>query len=192
MVANDAQMVLKNALENNTKIQAMANAYAELTEPEKALFRWAAGINQDTVSTRKTRETSVVRERDERSQVQPLVRSLMKTLLEDHPTLLTESDIRNLRDGEYCKEILGLRIGNLALLRNIEAGNQVSGHTRYWATPFAMRFYVSNNWWSYHHLENARALARFIDDLMGRNPDHSGFSSLVRHKQAFQDYINCP
>ena len=52
-----------------------------------------------------------------RGAFQVIVEALMRTLLEDHPTLLDERDVSNLMDAEYCEGVLGLNIANFALLR---------------------------------------------------------------------------
>ena len=42
--------------------------------------------------------------------LQPLVQGLMKTLLDDYPTLLDSSLLSMLLDNEYCKRSIGLRM----------------------------------------------------------------------------------
>ena len=195
MSSKDIQAVLEYALENNAKVQAVVSGYEELTETEKMLFQWAIGITQDATAKGKNHRNSATREpssNGEHSRVQPLVRSLMKTLLEVHPTLLADADIRNLMDNDYCKRRLGLQIGNQALLRNREAGRQISGHNRYWVGLYAGKFYVCKEWWADYHVANAKALVQFIDGLVRRNPDHVGISTLARHRKALQEYIYCP
>ena len=59
----------------------------------------------------------------ERGSLQPLVRKLMTTLLEDYPTLLDEADLRNLMDPDYCKTSMGIQISDLA-------GMAISGTSR--------------------------------------------------------------
>ena len=77
-----------------------------------------------------------------RGKVQPLVQDLMRTLLDDYPTLLDDTDISNLLNRDYCKNSLRLQIGNHALLCRIEDGRVVNGHSRYWAKLYAGEFYV--------------------------------------------------
>ena len=125
----------------------------------------------------------------ERRQLQPLVRNLMKTLLEDFPTLLDDADKRNLMNPDYCEKGIGLRIGGFALLCNMETGRHVSGHSRYWAKLYAGRFYVCNNWWKSDHFHNAKSLLRFATELMQRKSDHPGAPALERHKKELRDYI---
>ena len=119
--------------------------------------------------------------------LQPLVRALMRTLLVDHPTLLDDSDRRNLMDADYCKG-LGLRIGfNLPLLRKRESGTQVHGHDRYWKEPFG-GFHVCSQWWRDDHVENAKRLSNVIQDVARKKPGHVGLPALRRHMQALRDY----
>lgn len=121
--------------------------------------------------------------------VQPLVRALMRTLLIDHPSILDESDKRDLTDPEYCKAAMGLRISSLALLRRVEHGRAVTGHDRYYAEPCGS-FYVCSQWWKDHHSANAEALIHFVRDLVARNAANPGLPALKRHEQAFSDYLN--
>ena len=123
------------------------------------------------------------------AQLQPIVRNLMKTLLEDQPAFLDHTDIRNLMDPEYCKRELGLQLTNHALLRNVESGRQVSGHDRYYKKPYAGKFYVCSEWWKTYHLDNARSLLKFVTGLIRRNPNHPGIPALEIHKRALRDYI---
>ncbi len=195
MKPNDIQVVLEYALANNAKVCAAVKGYEELTEEEKAMFRLAVGITQDTAAKGKNHRNTARSEpssNGERGRFQRLVRGLMKTLLEEHPTLLTDADIRNMMDNDYCKKRLGLKIGNLTLLRNMETGRQISGHGRYWAMLYAGKFYVCNNWWDDYHFANAKALVQFIGDLAERNPDHAGIAVLASHRKALQEYIDCP
>ena len=46
-----------------------------------------------------------------------IVRSLVETLLEKQRGLLSDSDLRNLMDPDYCKDVLGLRISSYSLPR---------------------------------------------------------------------------
>ncbi len=92
------------------------------------------------------RETATASSSPTRRKVQPLVQRLMKTLLEDYPTLLDDTDIRNLLNRDYCKTNLGLQIGNHALLRRVEDGRMINGRSRYWAKLYAGRFYVCSQW----------------------------------------------
>ena len=124
-----------------------------------------------------------------RGKVQPIVQNLMKTLLEDWPTLLDEADLRNLMNSDYCKINLRLKIGNLALLRRMEAGRMISGRARYWERPYAGKFYVCKEWWRSYHPDNARSLLRFVTNLTQRDPDHPGIPALERHQKALRDYV---
>ena len=122
-------------------------------------------------------------------QVQPIVKSLMKTLLEDYPTLLDDAGIRHLLDRDYCKTNLRLQISNLALLRRRENGIEISGHSRYWTKVYADRFHVCKEWWKKDHLANARSLLRFVTGLIEKNQGHHGVPALNKHRQSLCDYI---
>ena len=116
----------------------------------------------------------------------------METLLEDHPFLLTETDIENLMDRDYCQKTLGLQLGGFPLLRRREAGRRGSGsdgHDRFYYKPYAGRFYLCSQWWRDHHLSNARSLLRFVGETVGRDPNHPGIPDLERHMKALRDYI---
>ena len=125
----------------------------------------------------------------EAGKLQPIVRNLMKTLLEDQPTLLDHTDICNLMDPEYCKRELGLQLTNHALLRSIESGRQVSGHDRYYKKPYAGKFYVCSEWWRKYHVDNARSLLKLVTGLIRKNPNHPGIPALKTNKKALRDYI---
>ena len=136
---------------------------------------------------------SITHEEEFRLRVQPIVQNLMKSLLEDHPSLLTETDIANLMDREYTQTILGLRLAGFPLLRRREAGRRGSdsdGQSRFYAKLYAGRFYVCSQWWKDHHLVNAKGLLRFVGELAGRDPDHLGIPVLERHMRALEEYID--
>ena len=120
------------------------------------------------------------------NQLQPLVRDLMKTLLEDFPRLLTEGDIRNLMDPDWCRDELELQLGGLALLRQVEDGKEVSGHSRYWKKVYSDLYYVSNNWWQSHHAHNAASLLIFVERLIARHAGKPGVDALESHRAALQ------
>ena len=124
-----------------------------------------------------------------RGELQPIVRNLMKTLLEDHPTLLDETDLRNLMNSDYCKNRLGLQLSNLALLRRVESGRAISGRDRYYKDLYSDQFYVCSQWWKAYHLDNARSLLRFVTELSQSNPEHLGAPALERHAEVLRDYI---
>ena len=134
-------------------------------------------------------ETATAPTSPARGEFQPLVRSLMKTLLEDFPTLLDGTDICNLLNRDYCKTNLSLQISNHALLRRVKDGRKISGRDRYWNHEYAGEFYVCSQWWKDHHVDNARSLLQFVEGLIERMPDHRGIPALKRHRQAFHDYI---
>ena len=111
-----------------------------------------APVSQTLVNDRDPHSaTNEEDEKRERGSLQRIVRSLMETLLEDHPNLLSESARRDLMDSDYCKHVLGLSISNLALLRRVDSGRSISGHSRYWAKAYGGQFYVVSQWWQVFH-----------------------------------------
>ena len=126
-------------------------------------------------------QVSVVRDK-----IQPLVRELMRTLLVEAPGLLDAEDERGLQDKAYCGH-LGLKIGNLPLLRRIGLGTEVNGYSRYWRDPYG-GFYVCSQWWKQYHHSNARSLLAFVQDVADRH-DGQEAEVLRRHEQAFRDYL---
>ena len=151
-------MLLELELERNERVRAVLTAYEELAEEEKSLFRLAAGISQDAaVAARRTGQRASKEETDQPqpTRLQPLVRNLMKTLLEDHPSLLTGTDLENLMGRDHTQNILGLQIGGFPLLRRREAGRRGSdndGQSRYYAKLYGGRYYVCSQWWRDDHL----------------------------------------
>ena len=113
-----------------------------------------------------------------------IVANLMRTLLEEHPTLLGERQIANLMDAEYCKGVLGLSLSNFALLRYRDQGRMIQRRARYWKHVYAGEFYVCSQWWKDHHGDNARALSRFVSNLARRKPEHPGVRTLLRYVEA--------
>ena len=139
---------------------------------------------QHTVLKEATRDTDA-----EPGQLQQIVRPLMKTLLEDYPRLLDDTDVHNMMDGEHCKSVLGLQISNLPLLRLRENGRKVSDHDRYWAKVYGGRYYVTSQWWKGQHYDNARSLLRFVTALMERRQGHEGQAALSRHRAALEGFV---
>ena len=124
-----------------------------------------------------------------RIRVQPLVKGIMRTLLEECPTILEEEDLRNMMDNQYCKNALSLKIGNQALLRERQQGRDVNGHSRYWRDLYAGRFYVCSQWWKDHHRENAKGLLRLVEALAQRKPHHPNINELEGHIAALREFI---
>ena len=123
-----------------------------------------------------------------RGEFQVIVAALMRTLLEDHPALPGERQVADLMDGDYCKNVLGLSLSNLALLRNRDQGRMIQGRARYWRHVYADEFYVCSQWWKDHHQHNARALSRFVSKLVKRRPEHPGARTLSRYVEALDHY----
>ena len=193
--SKDIQMLVRLELEKNPKVRAVVEAYEELTEGEKAAFRLAVGISQDTAgySVERRRESSSEHSSGiDRGKVQPLVQSPMKTLLEDYPSLLADIDIQNLVIRDYCQKTLGLQLGGFPLLRRVEAGRKGSDNDsqdRFYAKLYAGKFYVCSQWWKKDHLSNARNLVRFVTGLIEKNQGHPGIPTLERYKKALRDYV---
>ena len=122
------------------------------------------------------------------AQIQPLVKDLMRTLLVKCPTLLDDQDKRNLMDQDYCKDGLGLRIGNRALLRRVEDGRKIAGYNRYYADVYG-QFYVCSEWWRDDHVHNAKILLKLVTDLATRRAGHPNAARLERHRKALHDYL---
>ena len=123
-------------------------------------------------------------------EIQPLVRNLMETLLVDHPSLLNGADLHNLMDNEYCRNRLGLQIGNFPLLRREADGRKSpDGRDRYWVRLYAGRFYACSQWWRAHHLSNAESLLQFVEELAIRRPGHLGMPALERSRNALRAYV---
>ena len=121
-------------------------------------------------------------------ELQSLVQNLMQTLLVDAPSLLCEEDKRNLMEAEYCKINLGIKIGNLALIRELKLGKSVSGKPRYYAQPYG-EFYVCSQWNKKYHVSNARSLLGFVCDLASRRHAHPDVAELHLHKRALKDFV---
>ena len=127
----------------------------------------------------------------ERGTLQPLVRDLMQTLLEEYPTLLDETDLHNLMDASYCRNQLGLTLSNFPLLRSRAEGRKSpDGRDRYFRRPYAERFYVCSQWWKAHHLSNANALLKFVNAIVQSKSDHPGTPALGLLRRQLQEYIS--
>ena len=61
------------------------------------------------------------------TQLQNVVRAMMRTLLDECPSLLDDDDLRGLMDNEHCKNVLRLKISNHALLRERDHGRDING-----------------------------------------------------------------
>ena len=121
--------------------------------------------------------------------IQPIVRRIIKTLLEHYPTLLEDEDLRNLQDWAYCRDVLGLRIANYELLRELEKGRIVNGHPRFWAKPYAEKYFGCSEWWRQDHVYNARKLQEFLSYIIQRKKGHPGISALQNHWRELNDFL---
>lgn len=118
----------------------------------------------------------------ERGWLQPVVRHLMRTVLEDHPTLLSHAEKSSLMDVDYCKNVLGLKLA-FPLLSN---ERMINGRARYWARRYGS-YYVCSEWGKDDHGHNAVALQRFIERLVTSKPDQPGVTALKRHAEALAE-----
>ncbi len=121
--------------------------------------------------------------------LQDIVKELMRTLLEDYPTLLGDGDLPNLMDPDYCERSIGLQLGSFALLRRQEDGTAISGHNRYWSRVYGGQYFVTNNWWKDHHSRNAESLLQFVEKLIGERQGNPGIAALEAHRVALQNYL---
>ena len=117
------------------------------------------------------------------------IEALMRTLLEECPTLLDAVERSNLMDKEYCKRQLSLKIGNHGLLRAQEEGPRINGYRRYWPAVYDGNFYVCNNWGKGDHTHNAESLLRFLAELARSKPNHPDLPKLDRHIARFRKFI---
>lgn len=120
--------------------------------------------------------------------LQPIVRSLMKTLLEDYPELLDEDAIANLTDSDYCRQNLGLQIGGFSLLRQRQDGRSIKGHGRYWNEVFGDHYVVSQ-WGKQYHAHNAERLLRWVEQIIRLTAQQPGRVALQRHRAALERYL---
>ena len=118
---------------------------------------------------------------------QPIVQALMATLLEEHPTLLDEATIGNLMNLAYCQNTLGIKL-SYPILRRKEDGIQIEGYPRYYAKPYAGKFYVCSQWQRKDHRANAESLHKFALAIAQSNPDNPGLPALNNHIKALSDY----
>ena len=121
--------------------------------------------------------------------LQDIVQELMRTLLEEYPTLLGDGYLRDLMDPDYCRNSMNLQLGEFALLRRQEEGRMVSDHNRYWSRVYGGRYFVTNNWWKGHHSDNAESLLRFVEKLIGERHGDPGIAALEAHRVALQNYL---
>ena len=194
--SQDLKMMLDLELQRNERVKVLAAAYEELAEDEKALSRLAAGIGQDAgvrIRGPERQSASEPSAQTDPQRLQPIVRDQMKTLLEDHAPVLTETDIQNLLNQDYTQNTLDLQLGGFPLLRRREAGRGGSDndrHNRFYTKLYGGRFYLCSQWRQDHHLDNAGNLLRVVDQLAGQEPNHAGIPELERHRKALGDYID--
>ena len=142
-----------------------------------------------TEADRRNSDIPAKSNKEQPSQIQPLVRTLMKTMLEDFPGLLSRRDLRNLMDSGYSKRELALKLGNHALLRRQEDGREINGHARYWKDIYGGQYYVCSEWGKQNHYHNAESLLRFLEELIDGRKGQPGVAKLEEHRSAFLNYL---
>jgi hypothetical protein len=120
--------------------------------------------------------------------LQDIVRGLMQALMEDYPRSLTQEDLNNLEDRDYCRETLRIRGLGVPILRKVERGPQISGHNRYWTRPYGGKYLVTKEWWAIHHPHNAASLGRWLEQLIARNPSNPEADILRQYRDALRLY----
>ncbi len=117
--------------------------------------------------------------------IQPLVQNLMRTLLNDYPTLLDGTDERNMMNRDYCRNQLRLQIGNFPLLHRKEEGSSV----RYWREVYGDRYYVCSQWGKRYHRANAESLLQFVNGVVQKKQDHPQIPVLENIRRRLQEYV---
>lgn len=123
-------------------------------------------------------------------QFQPLVQRLLRTVLEDLASLVDDEWREGLLDPDFCKHSIGLKIGNLPLLRRKYQGREVSGRARYWADVYGGSYYVCSQWWAADHLHNARSLLAWVEQLRETVVDDPGREALNHHWETLSAYVS--
>ena len=176
----------------------MASSVADTSE----LFARAAkllelsGITEETPpkgsQQRHRRQSSRrhVAEGDPPNGFQDLLKALMKTLLEDHSTLLEDGDVRDLMDSNYCKNTLGIKISNFPLLRRVSDGIKVSGRSRYYTKSYGAKYYLCSQFWKAVHLHNAARFVQYVDEVIDRRASHPGLAALEGHRAALRKFVD--
>jgi len=165
---------------------------AELFVRAAKLLNISSGAVVEPVTEQNVRPSAEIpmsRPRASSITLQDLVRSLMRTLLEECPNLLDEFELQKLTDYQYCNRQLSLKIGNHALLRERERGREISGRSRYWRDLYAGRFYVCSQWWKDSHVHNANSLLMFLDNITRAKPEHPDISKLDAHKASLREFV---
>ena len=175
-VSDTAELFVRSA-----KLLSLADSGSAIRHRRTAVPDYSSANADRTVS--KTNSTAS-------PTLQDMVQGLMRTLLEDHQSLLSESDQLNLMNPDYCQEHLDLHLGGLPLLRHKQEGRSISEHDRYYEKVYAAQFLVSNNWWKRHHYHNAASLLRLVDGLIDKNTGNEGMSALNAHRAELLGYLD--
>ena len=168
---------------------------AELFVRASKLLNLSAAVRTEsyTVPTSQTARSTPAKplERHDATsiQLQPIVRDLMRTLLDECPTLLDDADLRDLMDSHYCSQVLSLKIGNHALLRDQHEGREISGHNRYWRQVYGGTFYVCSQWWKSDHMHNANSMLKFLDRIALSKANHPDIDQIDRHRALLRDFV---
>lgn len=187
LLTNDdfTESVIKPTLDNTSNVADSSELFVR-----SAKLLEAAGYELLPPTLHLRRHPNATSSEGPEDKIQPLVQALMRTLLVDHPSLLSVDEKTRLTDKEYCKKDVGLKIGNHALIRGIEKGKEIGEHPRYWTDPYG-DFYVCKEWQKSFHCDNARSLLVFVKELIPRKSEHG--NTLRQHAKAFCDYLakNC-
>ena len=176
-------------LQETLKATASMSDTSELFVRAVRLLDAAAGSRMNGRSRERRTQDARQRSSNESEQLQPLVRKMMHTLLEQHPSLLLNQWRHKLQDKDFCTNHLGLKISNLALLRHGNHGRKISGHARYWKELYAGEFHVCSEWGRKDHLHNANHLLGFLAELERKTNDSPARIALAELKENLSGYI---
>ena len=185
------EQVVRQTLDKGDSVADTAELFVRATKllnlsvPSEAKPTASASVQQAGNSVART----AARGKVAGTQLQDVVRALMRTLLEECPSLLDDDDLRGLMDYDHCKSVLSLRIGNHALLRERDHGREINGRSRYWRDIYGDRFYVCSQWWKDDHLRNAHSLLNFLDLLERDKPNHADIAKLDAHRSRLRDLV---
>lgn len=134
------------------------NQNSEKTSPETTQVSPPIS-SQETITIN---DVSIPLTKQEGESVQDFVKKIMRLLLNNN--LLSQQEVENLQDKEYCKKTFYLQF---PLLRNVSEGyKDTSGRGRYWSKEiFGSNFYVCSQWWKDHHATYLVKLNRWLTSI---------------------------
>ena len=176
-------------IESNSQLRRMrvltGNDELQVGDESQVGFSLRHGYNRGQTEERVVRESLPTK----MPTLQDITRGLMQTLLEDFPGLLTEEDLRNLQDRNYCRHKLELYTAGCSVLRPESEGRFISGWSRYWKSLYGGRFFVTSAWWKDYHSHNAASLLRWVEQLINRNAAHPASNALRRYRDELRLYL---